>query len=267
MEMTRPSRPADCSSFRRSGSLLLSMVLLVSLVSACKKRTTVTPPTPSTGSPAPPVGVGSPPALEAFLSGDPGTGESLSLVWKSDHADSVVIDNGIGEVLLQGRMQLPPAARNTYTVTAHGPGGSTSVEVRVDRAVDTRPDLSVPGPGAPSLEEEFSLQLKTIYFELDGARLSEEARLTLDRGIAWLNRPENRSIRFTIQGHSDPVGSEEFGHALGDLRASLVRLYMIERGIDEGRILAASLGEEESAAGRGERSPGKNGRAAFVLDR
>ena len=201
------------------------------------------------------------------MDSDERSGGSVWLVWKSDNADSVVIDNGIGGVLLQGRIQLPPAARATYIVTAHGPGGSTSREVRASKGVRARSDSSVTVPEAHSLEKDFLLQVKTVYFELDGRRLGDEARRVLDESIAWLTRPENHSVRFTVEGYSDPVGSEEFGHTLGQFRASLVRVYMIERGIGAGRILAVSLGEEESLVGQEKRSPGKNGRAAFVLSR
>ncbi len=243
------------------------MVLLVSLVSGCKKRTAATVPPFATQPQAAPVRALTPPVLEASLDGSEGAGGSYWLVWKSHNADSIVIDRGIGEVLLQGRIQLPPGVRATYTVTAHGPGGSTSREVRGSNQVQARSDSSIPAPEAHSLENEFFVQVKTVYFEWDSRRLGDEARRVLDESIAWLTRPENHSIRFTVEGHSDPVGSEEFGHTLGDLRASLVRVYMIERGIGEGRILAVSLGEEGPVAGPEERSPGKNGRAAFVLSK
>ena len=245
----------------------LSLVLLVSLVSGCKKRTAATAPPLVTGPQEAPVRASNPPTLEASLGGGKGSGGSIWLVWKSDNADSVVIDNGIGDVLLQGRIQLPPHVQTTYTVTAHGPGGSTSRKVRVHNEVQARTDSSVTGPKACSLEEEFSLQVKTVYFELDRPRLGDKARRVLDESIAWLTRSENDSIRFTVEGYSDPVGSEEFGHAVGDVRASLVRAYMIERGIDEGRILAVSLGGEGSTAEQREEFPGQNGRTAFVLSR
>ena len=245
----------------------LIIVLLVSLVPGCKKRASVALPTVVNEPEKVPVRVSNPPDLEAFLKVDKVPGGRVWLVWKADNADSVVIDNGIGDVLLQGRIQLPPAAQATYTVTAHGPGGSTSREVRVDREVPGQSDSSAPEQKALSLEEKFSLQVKPVYFELDRHLLGDEARRVLDESIAWLTRPENHSIHFTVEGYSDPFGSEEFGHALGDMRASRVRAYMIERGVDEGRVLAVSFGEEGSAAEQKEGSPGRNGRAVPVLSK
>ncbi len=264
-QIARSLRSEPCSPGRSCSVLLL--VLVVSLVAGCKKRAVVTAPPFETESQEAPVRASSPPALEASLRGEEESGGGIWLIWKSYNADSVVIDNGIGDVLLQGRMQLPPAAQATYTVTAHGPGGSTSRVVRVNSEVQAPPHSSLPGPEAPSLEKEFFLQVKTVYFEVGGHGLGDEARRVLDESITWLTRPENDSIRFTVEGYSDAVGSEEFGHALGDLRASLVRVYMIERGIDEARILALSFGEEGPTAEQQERTPGKNGRARFVLNR
>lgn len=235
------------------------MVLLVSLAPGCKKRASVAVPTVANEPEKAADRVSNLPDLEAFSMADKVAEGRMWLVWKADNANSVVIDNGIGDVLLQGRIQLPPAAHAIYTVTAHGAGGSTSREVRVDSEVPGRPDSIVPGQKARSLEGEFSLQVEPVYFELDSHLLAGEARRVLDASIAWLTRPENHSIHFAVEGYSDPVRSEEFGHALGDIRALLVRAYMIERGVDEGRILVVSLGEEGS--------PGENGRAVFVLSR
>ena len=153
MEVSAQPRPILRSKFLFCS--VLSMLLLVSLVSGCKKRTPATVPLfvpePQEAS----IRASNRPVLEASLDGEEGSEGSTWLVWKSDNADSVVIDNGIGDVLLEGRIQISPAARVTYTITAHGPGGSTSREVRASNEVQARSDSSVPGPGAHSLEKEF----------------------------------------------------------------------------------------------------------------
>ncbi len=243
------------------------MVLLLALVGGCKKRVSVGVPAVADGSEGPPAGVADPPRLEAFVRAEKVPGGRVWLVWRTENTDSVVIDNGIGGVLPQGRIQLPPDGRATYLITARGPGGLTSREIRVDSEVGGQPESSRSDRQPTSLQQQFALRVRPIYFELDSHLLGDEASAALDESIAWLTRPENLSIGFVVEGHSDPVTSDEFGLALGDLRASVVRAYMLEGGGHEGRILAVSLGEEGWRARPGQGATGSQGRAVFVLSR
>jgi len=68
------------------------------------------------------------------ISADPGAilgGESSILIWTSEHADSVSIDNGIGAVDLSGSTTIAPTATTTYTITAAGPGGEATNSITV----------------------------------------------------------------------------------------------------------------------------------------
>ncbi len=52
------------------------------------------------------------------------SGESVTLSWTSQNADTVSIDNGIGEVDASGELEVSPAATTTYTITASKIGAS-----------------------------------------------------------------------------------------------------------------------------------------------
>ncbi len=59
----------------------------------------------------------------------PGTiqkGESANLTWTTTYANSVTIDNGIGAVPLSGSTAISPTQTTTYTLSATGPGGTTT---------------------------------------------------------------------------------------------------------------------------------------------
>jgi peptidoglycan-associated lipoprotein len=84
-----------------------------------------------------------------------------------------------------------------------------------------------------------------VYFELDQADLTEDARALLDAKRDAMQRQSE--IRIRIEGHADDTGSDEYNMALGERRAATARRYLVEAGIAEGRIAIVSRGEERPA--------------------
>jgi arylsulfatase A-like enzyme len=70
-------------------------------------------------------------------------GESAALEWNVSHADTVTIDNGIGDVASAGSVFVSPSASTAYRLTAIGPGGTTTATavLVVDSASSVRPNL------------------------------------------------------------------------------------------------------------------------------
>lgn len=103
-----------------------------------------------------------------------------------------------------------------------------------------------------------------IYFDYDQAELSDQARATLDSKVPLLNA--NTGMRIRIAGHTDDRGSDEYNLALGQRRAAAAKRYLVQRGIDAGRIDVISLGEEQPASsGSDESAWSQNRRAEFEI--
>ena len=192
-------------------------------------------------------------------------GESALLIWEAQHSDLVNIDHNIGAVDTSGKIKFFPDETTTYRVVAEGAGGRTEKIVTVDVSV---------GPGGVSeedllqgsVEERFQQSVKPIFFSFDKATLSAEAKSDLDSNIRWLQRGENSHLRFVLEGHCDERGSEEYNLGLGDIRAQVVRGYLLEQGVEPFRITAISLGEERPFdARRTEEAWTLNRRVQFVL--
>jgi len=62
-------------------------------------------------------------------------GESSTLSWTSTWADSANIDNGVGDVPVNGSISVSPAELTTYTITVSGLGGSAQASAIVN-AID-----------------------------------------------------------------------------------------------------------------------------------
>jgi len=58
-------------------------------------------------------------------------GEFATLSWSSSNAQSAEIDHGIGEVSVNGSLDVFPAAGAIYTITVAGPGGTSKDSVRI----------------------------------------------------------------------------------------------------------------------------------------
>jgi peptidoglycan-associated lipoprotein len=104
-----------------------------------------------------------------------------------------------------------------------------------------------------------------VLFGFDSSELTSGSQATLNRQAAFLAaRP---ALRITIEGHCDERGTREYNLALGERRASVVRDYLVARGINAARIKTISYGKERPAAvGSNEAAWAKNRRAVTVLD-
>jgi peptidoglycan-associated lipoprotein len=82
-----------------------------------------------------------------------------------------------------------------------------------------------------------------VFFDLDRAELRDDQRAVLDAKVPVLRA--NPGVRIRIEGNADERGSDEHNMALGMRRAQAARKYLVDHGIDAGRIDISSNGEEK----------------------
>jgi len=80
-----------------------------------------------------------------------------------------------------------------------------------------------------------------IFFATDQSTLSDQARGTLDKQAAWLQRYQ--SVTVVIAGNCDERGTEEYNLALGQRRANADREYLAAHGINGARVRLISYGK------------------------
>ncbi len=76
--------------------------------------------------------------------------------------------------------------------------------------------------------------LKNIFFETNKATLKDESTDELERVATLLK--ENPGIRLEISGHTDNVGSYRANQRLSEARAKSVVDYLVNQGVDSGRL-------------------------------
>ncbi|GAA4949732.1 OmpA family protein [Algibacter agarivorans] len=112
---------------------------------------------------------------------------------------------------------------------------------------DKCPDVkgTVANNGCPEVTEEVQKTLneyaKTILFDTGKSSIKAQSEAVLGDIIGILK--EYPTAKFTVEGHTDSVGSEKLNQRLSDSRANSVKEYLVKNGIDAFRLSALGYGE------------------------
>jgi peptidoglycan-associated lipoprotein len=82
-----------------------------------------------------------------------------------------------------------------------------------------------------------------IYFALDRSELSPEARAILAAKVDAMRADPGVSLQ--IDGHADERGSDEYNLALSKRRAAEAKRFLVQQGVDAGRLETVGYGEEQ----------------------
>jgi len=96
--------------------------------------------------------------------------------------------------------------------------------------------------------QDVILVLRDANFDLGKSALRPRARATLDSLALQLNAAAARSLKITITGYTDSIGSEAYNLKLGMARANSVKSYLASKGVDASRMTADSKGEADPIA-------------------
>ena len=97
--------------------------------------------------------------------------------------------------------------------------------------------VEAPAPRGLSLE---------VYFDFDSAQLTEIAKQQLYPVGEALQSNELASLSFTLEGHTDAIGDDNYNHSLSEQRAlAVMQFFVDEFSLAPDRILAQGKGEAE----------------------
>jgi len=113
--------------------------------------------------------------------------------------------------------------------------------------------LRMRGDGFPMDGDQIRGEFPAIYFDFDQSFVRPTDRPVLDQVAERLRRSPNEYL--LVEGYCDWKGTTEYNLALGDRRATSVKTYLVNLGIDSSRIEILSKGDLEAdpnadAAGR-----------------
>jgi len=105
--------------------------------------------------------------------------------------------------------------------------------------------------------------LQPIYFDFDKYELRSGDREILSENAKVLK--ENPNVKIRIEGNCDERGTVEYNLALGERRASAAMEYLINLGIDPGRLTIISYGKEKCMHCESEECWSKDRRDDFII--
>ncbi len=104
-----------------------------------------------------------------------------------------------------------------------------------------------------------------IHFDFDRSEIRPGTDADVLQGKLDIMQA-NPALRIEIIGHCDERGSDEYNMALGMRRAAAAKMWLVDRGIAEGRITVRSMGEENPIAmGSNEDAWAQNRRDEFNI--
>jgi peptidoglycan-associated lipoprotein len=152
-------------------------------------------------------------------------------------------------------------ACTTYAQTDNSPSDDQSPTASTDQTVAVTPETAVPDaqdgkdpygrpvipvgtaqtavqpPVAPDQKQQFSDNVKDIFFDFDRADLRADDQQILQQDADWLKA--HPDVVFTIAGQADPRGDIVYNLSLSDQRALATRDALVKLGVPENQILFA----------------------------
>lgn len=92
----------------------------------------------------------------------------------------------------------------------------------------------------------YTFSVSNVYYDYDKSTLRAESVASLDTLVQFLN--DNPSFTTEVYSFADAKGTDEYNKALSLRRAQAVVDYIVNAGVDAGRIVAKGFGESMPAA-------------------
>src|SRR3546814_7790770 len=123
-----------------------------------------------------------------------------------------------------------------------------------------RPGAAVATKAAAPASASISLQ---VQFGFNSSQIEGGSLQTMQKLAAALASPQLQDRSFTVIGHTDGVGSASYNPRLSPRRARSVRDYLVQHGVDAGRLQTVGKGfsdllnASDTAAAAIGRAPGR----------
>lgn len=155
-------------------------------------------------------------------------------------------------------------AKEDYVMTLKKEGMAFSSQL-IEKDVPTENGLVKADLEMKKIEAGQTYNINNINFATNSAELPFKSKAILEGFSDFLKA--NKSLKVTIQGHTDNVGDDDANLALSEARAKAVLDYLVGTGIAGNRLSSKGFGETKPIADNGtETGRAKNRRTEFLIN-
>jgi outer membrane protein OmpA-like peptidoglycan-associated protein len=133
-------------------------------------------------------------------------------------------------------------------------GATRSLRLGGAAAAGKVADAPAPPPASISMQ---------IQFAFNSDRIEGASATTMGNLSAALKSDELKGRAFQVVGHTDGVGSAGYNMRLSQMRASSVKRFLIDHGVDSGRLSASGKGATE-LLNKSDPTAGENRRVEII---
>ncbi|MCB2201112.1 OmpA family protein [bacterium] len=155
-------------------------------------------------------------------------------IWSNDGMAAFVTDAFLEKVVVVEKVEEVVVVR-----PAPGPNDTDGDGVTDD--IDQCPNT----PKGAVVDARGCWVLDKVYFDFDKSNIKPEFKPALDAVAGVLNN--NPSVKMTISGNTDSIGTPEYNMGLSIRRAKSVKAYLVSKGVNADRISVIGYGEDRPA--------------------
>jgi len=138
------------------------------------------------------------------------------------------------------------ARSHTYVITADKQGfSSTRATVNTSDVKRSDPDDTATVTICLSTISN-AFRVSNVYYDYDKATLRPESVASLDSLVNFMK--DNPSLSVEIYSFADAKGTDQYNKSLSERRAQAVKDYLVNNGVEEGRMIVKGYGEKMPAA-------------------
>ena len=115
----------------------------------------------------------------------------------------------------------------------------------------------------PDVFENAERPFEPIFFGFDQYSIGSDERQKLQDIASFLT--QNPNVKIIVEGYCDWKGTPAYNKSLGDRRATSVRDYLTDLGIDSARVEIISMGDEQATPNADPTTSGLERKAHFVI--